>query len=99
MIDHLIIAQQRINVIEENPTLWSENGMGRCSTVAGIIRIKKSMPEDIKQATLLHEVIHLIADMNGLKISETTVSVVSTGLMEVLRSNPEFTNGILGKYN
>lgn len=94
MIKTLMVAQHEINIVEEDPTLWSTNGMGRSSLSHGVIRIKADMPEDIKQSTLLHEVIHLVADMNGIKLSETATTGLENGLFEVFRSNPEFARGI-----
>lgn len=97
MITQLSIAQQSFQVVEDLPNEWSHNGVGRSALSTGTIRIKKDMPEDIKQGTLLHEVIHMIADMNDLRMvseNETIVSVLATGIMEVLRSNPEFARGI-----
>jgi hypothetical protein len=94
MITSLLIAQHFISVIQDDPSQWSINGMGRSCVSNGVIRIKADMPEDIKQSTLLHEVIHMIADMNGIKVSESTVGVLENGLFEVLRSNPEFAREI-----
>lgn len=62
------------------------------------IRIKKSLSNIPKQATLLHEVIHGILELAGHEDaakSEGIVRALSNSLLQVLRDNPEFTKGLL----
>lgn len=56
------------------------------------------MPEDIKMSTLLHEIIHQIADMNDLSIreSESSISVLANSLFDFLRRNQEVVKRIMG---
>ena len=61
--------------------------MGRCDTKMGLIKIKKDMPDDIKFATLVHEIVEILVDNNDLGIDHKTVSILSTGLSDVLLKN------------
>jgi hypothetical protein len=90
-IDRVIILGQSIAVTETDPEDWAENGMGRCSQIKARITLRKDMPDDARLSTLLHEVTHLIADMNGLdKLAsdEIQVSVIANNWLAFLRQNP-----------
>lgn len=86
------ILAQKITLRETDPGSWLSNGMGRCNQAKGEILLRADMAEDVKMQTL-HEILHMIADMNGLKMNEdeTAISVLACGLMTVLRDNPEIT--------
>lgn len=90
------IHGQNITIIENNPGGWSENGMGRWLGKNGEILINSGMPDDIKDSVLLHEIIHALADMNALNLSETQVSVLANGLFETLRANPDLSLRLIG---
>jgi len=67
----------------------SEPNMGRSDLKAGQITIAKNMPRDIKNATLIHEVIHFILDDLGLhgNLKESFVASLSTALFSVMMEN------------
>mgnify|MGYP001363808658 CR=1 FL=1 len=74
-----------------DPGAWASNGMGRTSEVEAKIYLRSGMPKDVARATLLHEIIHMIACMNDLgdiATNETVVSVLAHGL-----------NGIISEYD
>jgi hypothetical protein len=81
-----------IEVVEEDPSDWAPNALGRSSTIKGRISIRKGLPEDILLETVLHEVIHMIADVTaiGIRGDETSVSVLSCALSSFLRDNTQF---------
>lgn len=80
-----------IEVEEQDPGAWSSVGMGRSSSVHGKIVLRKDMPESVKSATLVHELLHMIADMNALEVGkdETAISVLATGLHAWMRDNKQ----------
>lgn len=90
------INGQEIKITESDPAGWSENGMGRWLGKKGEILINDQMPQDIKDSTLLHEIIHALADMSSLEMSEIQVAVLSNGLFETLRSNPDLSLRLIG---
>ena len=89
------ILSQEVEVKESNPQEWSDNGMGRSSTKDNRILINKDMPDDAKTNTLLHEVIHMIANMNSIELNETAVSVLANGLFSFMRENKKVVNEII----
>ena len=73
-----------------DPSLWAENGMGRTSQKSGKILICQGMTKDTTNATNLHEVVHMILDMNGFHDAtgdEKMVAVLANGLFAWLRDN------------
>lgn len=93
------ILSQRIILRECEPGSWSEGGMGRSNQAKGEILVRGDMSEDIKMQTLLHETLHMIADMNSLEIvkEETTISVLANGLITFMKDNPKLIHRILGE--
>ena len=86
----LRICGINVNLIFSSPEDWASGGMGRSCQTTNRITIRQSMPIDVEGAVILHEVIHMIADMNNLeKIinDETTVSVLANALNAFLRDN------------
>lgn len=82
----------------EDPGVWASNSMGRCHAAQGKIALHTNMPADIQAMTLMHELVHLVADHGGLEKfneDETTVCVISTGLLAILRDNPKLANFLL----
>lgn len=86
----LRICGQDVRVDFCDPGHWN-NGMGRASIKDGVITINSTMRDDIQHGTLIHEILHFIADTNGLmgcKMSdEHTISVVACALHAVMRDN------------
>ncbi len=82
---------------ETSAEMWNENAMGRSDLKKGAICLKAEMPEEIKMQTLIHEIIHVLAGMNDLKIDgdEMTISTLASGLFDFFRQNPEIAQRIL----
>ena len=89
------ILSQKVEVKESNPQGWSDNGMGRGSTKDNLILINESMPNDAKLNTLLHEIIHMIAAMSAIELTETTISVLTNVLFSFIRENKQVVNEII----
>lgn len=51
------------------------------------IEIGKDYPDQLKQATLLHEILHAICQINGIEWEETQIEVLANGLYAVLKEN------------
>jgi hypothetical protein len=76
-----------ISTFEELDDCW-----GRSNAMYGWIKIAKECGPDQHSSTLLHEVIHCILDLNDLKKcadDETTISVLASGILSFIKSNPE----------
>lgn len=72
-----------------DPTTWDVNGMGRCSLALLEIQISKHMPPHAQGSTLIHEIIHMIADMHSIELSEHQVDSLALGLFSFIRENPK----------
>ena len=78
--------------------MWAGNGMGRSDLKTGQILIRADLGDDQKIETLLHEIIHMISDTGHLGLeNETIISVLSIGIFDVLRSNPELAERLCKK--
>lgn len=89
----LRICGQGVRVDFCDPGQWN-NGMGRASIKDGVISINSTMREDIQHGTLIHEILHFIADTNGLmqcKMNEEhTIAVLACALHAAMRDNHIF---------
>jgi hypothetical protein len=63
---------------------------GECDFSGCEIRVDPTEAEPMQRDTLLHEVIHAVEDAMGLKVTEHRVALLATGLLQVLRHNPNF---------
>lgn len=82
----------KIYGIEYNIKLVDSNSredysMGRSDGKLGIITINKEMPSDVKFSTLIHEIIHIISNENGLGLKENIVCPLATGITTLLLEN------------
>ena len=78
-----------IRVIVESPAHWSEGGLGRASLKDQTIRLNEAMLKDVRYSTLLHEIVHLISDLNTIELTEVQVDVVAMGLFTLIKDNPK----------
>jgi hypothetical protein len=90
----------RIEIQGCDPSMWTDTGMGRSSIGTCKILIKSTMPCDAFNSTLLHEILHMIADHSALNITEQQNSALAAGLYSVMRDNPimfqNISNGLIG---
>jgi len=70
--------------------LHGDNTHGESDDSDGTIRIRGDLEPSIYQATLLHEVVHLIDDFLGLGLTEAQVTGISQGLFATIRDNGNF---------
>ena len=84
------ILGHRYTVSEWPSDLWAGNGLGRSDIATAQLSLKSTIPADLKKSTLLHEIIHQLADLLDLpmKESELAISGLAVGLYNVLRANP-----------
>lgn len=72
---------------------------GRANPMKGWIKVAKECGKDQFCSTLLHEVIHCIADINDLEklmdLKETGISVLAAGIYSFIKSNPELIRSML----
>lgn len=85
-----------VKVAVESPKMWSVGGLGRTSLKLMEIALCDEMPADIKHSVLLHEIIHLIADMHSMEITEQQIDAISIGFFSLLRDNHELIRDIAG---
>ena len=70
----------------EEVTLGS-NQLGESQFKLGKILIDKDLGLELKEDTLIHEVIHMIASANALELEEIDVAVLAVNLSQYLRDN------------
>lgn len=98
MVDKIKILDQEysfsLHTFEELDECW-----GRASPMKGWIKIAKECGKDQFNATLLHEVVHCIAEINDLEkltdLKETTISVLAAGIYSFIKSNPELVRSMI----
>ena len=89
------LLSHKITLKVNDPSMWLESGMGRCYLPKLEILINKDMPPDIQGSTLIHELLHMIADMNSLKITEQQVDTMSLGIYSFIKENPKIIDSII----
>ncbi len=75
------------DIIQDDDVMKDETNMGSSSIIYGKITLTKKMPEDVKDETLLHEILHMIVDSNSIKLEEKDVCVISNCLYAILKDN------------
>ena len=61
------------------------------------IHINRILKEEERTSTMLHEVLEMISEVNGLKLNETQIRVLEVGLLSVFSQNPALRDRICGK--
>jgi hypothetical protein len=69
-----------------------EGDFGHSWTKHANIRINQSIPMDVTLETILHEVLHVIVEVQGMEQlnRERTIRMISSSLFQVLRANPDY---------
>lgn len=83
---------------------WMEpTSLGECHPYDRAIHIREFLPLSELQDTFLHEVLHAIAWHSQLGLShkheERAVGVLASGLIAVIRDNPEFLKYLSQDFN
>lgn len=68
-------------------TFIGADQIGECDVCGGEIIVTATLKEDIKNETILHEVIHCVDEMLSIGLSEEQVNRLSVGLYAVYREN------------
>jgi len=61
---------------------------GECDSDAGEIRVRAGLRPPVAASTLLHEVLHAVADAHGIRLGEVQVRAIEAGLVGALRADP-----------
>ena len=93
---------QKIKLLSHNVTLnvndpstWVESGMGRCYLPKLEILINSNMAAEIQGSTLIHELMHMIADMHSVEITEQQIDAMSLGIYSFIKENPKMIDNIV----
>lgn len=93
MIHQLNILGVTYTVNEVDVVNKEELHKGEINYMTGEIRIDKSMPKEMKEQTLMHEILHAIFDLQGLnKLAqdEKKVQSIATALHQVFTAQTIF---------
>ena len=83
---------KELDIIDENP-----NVLGQIVYQKQEIQIKKSLLKDMKNSTIIHEIVHGILFHSGkqeLNEKEDLVEILSSSIYQVLKSNKKLINSI-----
>nr|DAN83880.1 MAG TPA: Protein of unknown function (DUF3920) [Caudoviricetes sp.] len=83
---------KELEIIDENP-----NVLGQIVYQKQEIQIKKSLLKDMKNSTIIHEIVHGILFHSGkqeLNEKEDLVESLSSSIYQVLKSNKKLINSI-----
>lgn len=85
------ILSHKVKVIKNSPGNWSQGGLGRAYIKDGQILLNADQAEDTLKSTLVHEIVHYVADLLSLELSEQQVDGIAMGMFTVLKDNPDIT--------
>lgn len=83
---------KELDIVDENP-----NVLGQIIYQKQEIQIKKSLLKDMKNSTIIHEIVHGILFHSGkqeLNEKEDLVESLSSSIYQVLKSNKKLINSI-----
>lgn len=83
---------KEVDIIDENPNI-----LGQIVYQKQEIQIKKSLLKDMKNSTIIHEIVHGILFHSGkqeLNEKEDLVESISSSIYQVLKSNKKLINSI-----
>lgn len=78
---------RQTKIIERALFLETQSHMGASCLSEGQIIINLNMPEDVKDETLLHEILEAIKAANDLEIEHKELSIMSNCLYAVFKDN------------
>lgn len=87
-----------VSVKFTDPSAWAATGMGRSHSGRGEIQLSTGLTDATRDATFLHEMIHLILDSYGFaeSNSEPLVNVLALSFLAWMRDNRKLVAGIAG---
>ena len=69
------------------------DGFGEYDGDRRAIRIRADLSSTVAASTLLHEVLHAVADAHGIRLGEQAVRAIEAGLVGALRADPAGARG------
>lgn len=86
----LSILSHTIKVKEDDAKGWETGSHGQYTDNDNIVRINKSSTKQVKDLTLIHELIHVVESLTGQAMTEEQVQSQALGWYSIIRENPEF---------
>lgn len=100
MINKVKIFSREYEIVEKECLEHGSEAIGRINYIEGKIELKADVDKDLKEITLLHEVIHGILGSLGFdqqNENEQLIDSLSVGLHQVIKDNKRLLLHILGK--
>jgi len=85
-------------VIDDDGSGWAAGAMGRADLKNSKIHICSEMEKGMKDSVLLHEVLHIIADIQGVEMSEQDTSCIASGFYSLIVSNKDLIKGMFKEW-
>lgn len=79
------LLEHKFKVEYCSPKLWSGNGLGRCSLADQLIQINSDAGKEVQESTFYHELVHMIADISDLELSESEISALGLGFYSYIK--------------
>jgi len=97
----ILVGNQEYEVREADPLGWNQGSMGCVNIIESKILINENMNDTQKASTLMHEIIHIIADQNSLECacSEQEVTILANGVYDFIVNNPAVILDMLSLYH
>ena len=93
MVDYINLLNHKIDIILDD-TLTEVGHLGRASLRRCEIKINGDMAKDAQASTLLHELVHIIADASSVQLSEQEVDSMGLGFLSLLKDNDDILEGL-----
>lgn len=94
MTDKVInVLGVNVKVYEVDTVCKEDPRKGEYDYLTGVIRLDNTMPVDMKNNALMHEILHCIFDLLGLddiRDDESKVQMIATALYQVFSKNNVF---------
>ena len=82
----------QIKYVTEEPLGKDENG--ECSVDTMTLFIRDGLVAQQERSVILHETLHAVSDLMGLKLTEKQIEGLETGLFQIAVDNPRFFSNI-----
>ena len=86
--DKIKIGARDIRVREIDHLSDDADRWGDYNPRTGTIRIEADIPDDMKNEMVLHEIVHVISDIYGVRLKEKQICVIGAVLYQILKDNP-----------
>lgn len=92
------LLNMNIDIIEEDGTAWAPNTLGVADMVNSRILLREGMKKDLRDSTLVHEAIHMIADIIGVPLDEEQTRQMTAGFYSLVVDNPGIIADMIENY-